>query len=85
VSRAEFTELIREGNDPLWRRLRELLRQRGIDPQTAELAESFEDDEFYEFGVLVTADGRRYEFEIDYAETPIAEAVFAEWRETSGR
>jgi hypothetical protein len=76
---AELTRLLREGDDPFWPRLRELLTERGIDPFSAELEQSHEEDEQYEYGVLRTQTGERYEFGIDLRETPLEAAGFAKW------
>jgi hypothetical protein len=76
----ELTRLLRESEGfPLWPRLRTLLTERGIDPFTAELEESHEEDEQYEYGVVRTDTGERYEFGIDFRQTPIEQATFAEW------
>lgn len=75
----ELTNLLRTGTDPLWVRLRQLLRERGIDPTTTSLVESFEDDEFYEYGVVETAEGKRFRYSIRYSETPLEHARFEEW------
>jgi hypothetical protein len=49
--------LLRDGDDDLWRRLRELLRERGIDPDATHVEQSFEDDDRHEFGLVVTRQG----------------------------
>ncbi len=73
------TALLRESPDPLYARFRELLSERGIDPSTSTLAESFPDDSQFEFGIVVTADRRVYQFGFDYLHKPVREGTFTEW------
>ncbi len=75
------TALLRESRDPLYVRYRELLSERGIDPSTAVLAESFPDDVRLEFGIVVTADRRVYLFSLEYRDKPIEEGTFMEWED----
>lgn len=49
-----MTQLMRTNNDPFWDRLRFLLHERGIDTDTAILADCFPDDTDFEYGVVVT-------------------------------
>jgi hypothetical protein len=52
------TMLLRTSEEQPYRRLRELLPERGVDVEVDVLADLFPDDVDQEFGVLVTA-GRR--------------------------
>jgi hypothetical protein len=76
---AHLTALLRTGDDPFWIRLRELLRERGLDPEELELVESQEEGERYEFGIVVTPEGHRFQYTIYYGETPLEQAEFQEW------
>jgi hypothetical protein len=76
----ELTALLRTSDESLWVRLRELLWEHGIDPATVELEESHEEDESCEYGVVMTPDGSRFEYEIDYSERLLDEATFSVWR-----
>ena len=80
-----FTKLLRTSADPLWARHRELLIGRGIDPRTSILAESFPDDTNFEFGILVTADGRVIQFGLDYLDKDVDEGEFSEWEDITDR
>jgi hypothetical protein len=81
----ELTSLLRSNDEPLWSRLRELLRGRGIDPTRAVLAECFPDDTAFEFGIVVSADGSVFQFGFDYLHSSIADGVFTEWEDLSTR
>lgn len=84
------TELLRTSEDPMWARLRELFRERGIDPDAAVLADFFPDDTDLEFGVLLTPDGRVYEFDFTYGprgdiKTKSSTGVISDWRDMTDR
>jgi hypothetical protein len=82
---ALLTTLLRTSPDRLWARHRELLLARGINPETAILAESFPDDADFEFGVLVTADRRVIQFGLDYLQKDVVEREFREWEDITDR
>lgn len=74
----------------MWARLRELLRLRDIDPNTAVLADFFPDDTDLEFGVLLTPEGRVYEFDFTYGprgdiKSKSATAVISDWSDMTDR
>ena len=79
------TELLRDSPDPMWRRSRELLEERGVSPATSFLATSFPDDTDFEFGVIVTSDRRVYQFGLDYLHKPVEQGVFTEWVDLTER
>jgi hypothetical protein len=58
-----MTGLFRTSTDPFWILLRRLVRERGIDPDTSLLADSFEDDVNFEFGILVPMTGASFSME----------------------
>jgi hypothetical protein len=83
---AELTEVLRAGSDPFWVRLRQLLEHKGVDPQSAVLAESFEDGSgrdgaSQEFGIVVTVSLQVFEFvvQIGEADGHLADAYLREW------
>ncbi|SRR5258706_16295689 len=77
------TEALRSNPKPMWSRIRELLRERGIEPTMSALLEFFPDDTSFQYGVLATADGRLFQFGFDYLHRTEAEGTFTEWRDCS--
>lgn len=82
------TRLLREGTEPEYARLRVLLAERGLDPDTVALATLFPDDVAQLFGIVVTPEGRVFEFDLDYLDPEtrtgrIANGVLCRWEETS--
>jgi hypothetical protein len=76
---------MRSDESPLWSRLRELLRERGFDPNQVALATLFPDDTNMEFGILVTRDEHVYEFDLIYGKGDLnhqaASAFITDWRD----
>jgi len=60
------TRLLRESDDLLYARLRDLLAERGHDPRSCVLADLFPDDGHMELGYLVAEDRRVIVFELHY-------------------
>lgn len=77
----QLTQLLRHGEDPLWSRLRELLQDKGLDPQQLVLAESFEDDEGLEFGIVVTPAERAFQYDLSYSTESPEDAKLEDWQE----
>lgn len=79
------TRLLRESDDPLYSRLREVLPDQGVDVSTCILANLFPDDGHIEFGVLVDLDHRVFTFELHYGGgdlvTQAATARIVNWRD----
>jgi hypothetical protein len=69
----------------MWTRTRHLLEERGISPSTSILATSFPDDTSFEFGVIVTSDGRVYQFGFEYLGKSVEQGVFTEWVDLTER
>lgn len=63
---AQSTRLLRESDDLLYGRLRELLVDQGVVPQSSVLADLFPDDAHVEQGYIVTQDRRVFSFELHY-------------------
>ena len=81
------TRLLRTGNAPVWQRLRTL---QDFDPRTVALATLFTDDVDLEFGILVTTEGRVFEFDLRFdregdLKAQVAAASFTAWTETTDR
>jgi len=81
---SQFTELLRTGNDPLWIRLREILKEKGIEIESSVLVESHEDDENFEYGILLTEGKNVFEFGFSYLDRKIEEGILTEWKEITG-
>ena len=79
----KLTAELRENNGPRWRRLRKLLQEKGIDPAAAALAYLAEEDPCCEFGVVVTAEKKVYQFVFDCLRREIMEGVFSEWEDVT--
>ncbi len=80
-----YTCLFRTSIEPLWIRLREVVSERGVDPGTALLVESFEDDENFEFGILVTDDRRVIQFGFRYSVPSGIDGKLSEWNDITER
>ncbi|HEX6393426.1 MAG TPA: hypothetical protein VFZ97_08285 [Acidimicrobiales bacterium] len=81
----QSTRLLRESDDPVWVRLRELLTAKGLEPGRIALADFFPDDTDMEFGIAVTPEGHVYEFDFRYGKgdlrTAAATATISDWRD----
>lgn len=82
---AELTRLLRSSQEPLWARLREELTSRGLEPSQVALAVSHEDDEDFEYGVVVSPEGGVYEFGFSYLGRSTEEGEIVEWNNISAR
>jgi hypothetical protein len=81
----DLTRLFRTSTEPFWMRLREVVRARGVEPATSMLAESFEDDEKFEFGILVTRDRRVVQYGFRYSDPSFSDGILAEWNDVTDR
>ena len=76
--------MLRNEPDVFWSRTRDLLAERGVDPQRSVLVASFPEDVNVEYGLAVRDDGRVFEFEFTYAdEESIGEGTFTLWAEVT--
>ena len=64
----------------IWRRIRHLLSEKGIDPSQSVLAYYAQEEPYYDFGVLVSDKNEVYQFAYDYLKKSIGQGQFAEWR-----
>ena len=82
---ATSTRLLRVDAHPMWARLRDLLRERGLDPDHVAIADLFPDDTDMEFGIVVVPDGQVFEFDLVYGRgdlnTAAATAIIGDWRD----
>jgi hypothetical protein len=78
-----FPELLHRAamTEPLLKRVAELVQANGIDPQTAVLADFFNDDNSFYFGLLVTPAGHVFQFGYDYLHSAPTEGMLSEWNE----
>ena len=81
----ELTAPLRNSNDAMWARLRQLLLEHGVSADTAILATSFPDDASFEFGVVVTNERRVYQFGLDYLHKSVEKGSFTEWVDLTER
>ena len=79
-----LTTLLRTSTDPFWSRLRDLFRDRGVNPYQAVLAECFPDDTSFEFGIVVSLGGSVVQFGFDYLNRS-ADGIFTEWVDLTTR
>lgn len=80
------TDLLLTSPFDLWRRLRSLLEDQGLDPATTVLVNLFPDGGGHEFGQCIDEDGRVYSFDLVYnREIPKAEnrAVLRNWTDVT--
>jgi hypothetical protein len=80
----QLTDALRGSDDADWTRLRQLMHERGVDPQHAVLAEAFPDDEFQEYGIVIARDGRVFQYVFEFPEGDAARGFFLEWNDRSG-
>lgn len=69
----------------MWVRVRVLLSERGVDVTASILVESFPDDNSFEFGVLITQEGKIMQYGFDYLHKVISEGEFTEWNDITSR
>lgn len=79
----DLTDLFRASAEPFWIRLREVVCERGIDPDTSLLADSFEDDVNFEFGVLVTRDRHVIQYGFQHSDASFRDGKLTEWNDLS--
>lgn len=73
-----LTELLLTSELPLWRRLRQVLAEQGLDLEATALAWSSEEGTNIEFGVVVTSERRVFQY-------LLVEEALAEWNDLSAR
>lgn len=78
-----LTDLLHEDENPFWRRLRALLKLRGVDPQKLVVMYSFEDDDHKEFGVVVTPEKEVFTYDFEYRYRNISQGVISRWQKAT--
>ena len=76
-----FTSLFRTGTEGFWVRLREVIRERGVDPNKSLLVDSVEDDINFEFGIIITHDRRVIQFGFRYSDPSCMDGKLTEWKD----
>jgi len=78
-----FPVLLNSGGElePVFARLRELVSAKGIDPDTAVIADFFPDDTSFYFGILVTPGARVFQLGYDYLHAAETEGELSAWNE----
>jgi hypothetical protein len=74
LDRAAMTE-------PLLKRVADLVEANGVDPRTAVLADFFNDDHSFYFGLLATPTGHVFQFGYDFLHLAPTEGRLSEWNE----
>jgi hypothetical protein len=75
------TRFLQTDDSPLYRRIRELLRLKGIDVDRSLAAVLGPEDQACESGIVVTPEKQVYEFELSYRNVPVEAAEFSTWRD----
>jgi hypothetical protein len=76
---AELTGSLRRSEEKLFPRLRQLLAERGVNPDTTVLVEMFSDEREFEYGIVVTAGRAVYQFGLDCMGRTPDTAELIEW------
>ena len=63
----------------MWRRLRQLIGEKGIDPAKSVMIYFASEEPYYEFGVILGSDGEVYQFTLDYLNRDVIQGTLAEW------
>ena len=75
----ELTKIFHESNDAMVNGIRGCLKNKGVEPKSVIVAEWFPDDVDFEFGIIVDASKKVFQFGYDYSEKNKGEGVFSEW------
>jgi hypothetical protein len=75
------TERLRVHADPALQRIRQLLAERGVDIHGSLVANLMPEDTDLLSGLIVSREGRVYEFEFDWRRTKPEHGHFAVWRD----
>ena len=76
---AELTSSLRESEEGLFPRLRQLLKERSVDPACSVLVEMFSDVREFEYGIVVTREGKVFQFGLDCLGRSADSAELIEW------
>jgi len=81
----ELTRSLRVGPGPVLSRIRQLLRERQVDPEKSLLLELFPDDSALFWGLLVTPQSRAVIFEFGYLHKEPEEGSFLQWQDVTDK
>jgi hypothetical protein len=84
----QYTDLLRTSEYDLWRRLRELLKGQGLDPDRTVVVDLLQEGPDHEDGQVISADGRVFEFSLFYdqaSEDCAQSAVLHGWTDITDR
>ena len=76
-----LTTDMRRGSDEFWVRIRALLEQKGVRPETAMLAQLHTENTNEWLGIVALPGGRVILFMFDHLHKPVNAGLFAEWEE----
>ena len=76
----ELTQLMHKSEDPFWSRIRELLKEKGLELNKSILVDCFPDDEDFEFGIVLTKEQTVFQFGFNYSNRPVDKGKFSEWK-----
>lgn len=79
-----WTTRLRDGSDPLYARVAELLRQQGVDVESVVVASFSPEGNTAASGVVVTPDRHVFEFEVTYPAKAYSQAELRAWRDCTG-
>jgi DNA-binding Lrp family transcriptional regulator len=77
----ETTKVLQNSPEELWKRIRFLLKEKGIDPAQAVVACSFLEDFSFEYGIVVSKDEKIYQYGFDFLNKEISAGTFKEWED----
>ncbi len=78
-----LTTMLRGSNEVYFKSIRDKLVQKGIDVSKAVLAEIFQDDTAFEFGILVISKTQVVQFGYNYLHKDFSQGEFSEWNDVS--
>ena len=76
---AELTRSLRESEAEFFPGLRQVLEGRGVDPASSILVEMFSDAREFEYGIVVTREGKVFQFGLDCMGRTSESAELIEW------
>ena len=76
----DLTHALRAGDDPFMIRVREIIAERGLDPQKMACVSAFDDMLDHYLGILILENGSAIEFELDFHEIPARSARLIYWQ-----
>jgi DNA-binding Lrp family transcriptional regulator len=77
----QITKLLQKSPEKLWERIRTLLKEKGVDPDSIIVACSYLEDLCFEYGILVSEDAKVYQYGFDFLNKNISEGTFKEWED----